>query len=134
MRAQRGKRGRFTPLILAGGGLLALLGAWSLPSREGVMSGLNPAGGTIVAVGLAFLAIWGLRKLSPHLNQTLPAGTSSIKLKAVCPVSQGMALVLVEVEGEKFLLSSSREKLELIARLTSDEGHSSVTQKECSFQ
>ncbi len=134
MRAQSGRRGRFTPLMFAGGGLLALLGAWSLAPREGVLSGLNPAGGTIVAVGLAFLAIWGLRKLSPHLTQTLPSATSSIKLKAVCPVSQGMALVLVEVEGEKFLFSSSRERLELIARLSGDEGQSSSTQKECSLQ
>ncbi len=134
MRTQIVKRGRFTPLMLAAGGLLALLGAWSLPPREGVLHGLNPAGGTIVAVGLAFLAIWGLRKLSPHLNQTLPGATSCIKLRGVCPVNQGMVLVLVEVEGEKFLLSSSRERLELIARLPGDEGRSSSTQKERSVQ
>lgn len=134
MRAQNYRKALLPTTVVLGGSVLAVVAGWGLPSKEESFTGFNPASATLAVLGLAFLIIWGLRKLSPHLQSTLPVATSSIRLRATCPLGQGTSLVLVEVEGEKFLLSSSRDRLELVARLSVEEKKLLQPQKEPSEQ
>lgn len=95
----------------------ALWGAgFALPGN--LSRGLEPLGGILLVMGLAFLVPWTLRSLGSRLPQSPGLQNSLIQVKGAKPVGQGRTLLVVEVEGERFLLCSGRENVELLAKLS----------------
>ncbi len=112
------KRRPLTWILLA-----AVMGAllWAMGSGfpKQVPRALEPLGGILFVTGLAFLVPWALKSIGNRLPQGTGLQGSLIEIKGAKPVGQGRSLLVVEVEGEKFLLCSGRDGLEMLARLPS---------------
>jgi flagellar biogenesis protein FliO len=105
-------------LILSAAGMGAAL--WMIRSRvpAGTSTGLESMGAILLVLGLAFLAPWALRLISNRLHQGAGASDLPIQVRGVRPMGQGRSLLIVEVEGERFLLCSGKERMELVAKLS----------------
>jgi flagellar biogenesis protein FliO len=105
-------------LILSAAGMGAAL--WMIRSSlpAGTSRGLESLGAILFVLGLAFLAPWGLKLISSRLQQGTGASDLPIHVRGVRPMGQGRSLLVVEVEGERFLLCSGKERMELVAKLS----------------
>lgn len=116
--------------ILSLAGLGAVL--WGVGSgfSGSLPKGLEPLGGILFVMGLAFLVPWGIKSMGSRLPQGPGVQGSLIQIRGIKAVGQGRTLLVVDVEGERFLLCSGKENLELLARLSAVEQSSSTQQEE----
>lgn len=92
--------------------------------------GLEPLGGILLVIGLAFLVPWTLKSLGNRLPQNSFLQGSLIEVKGAKPVGQGRTLLVVEVEGERFLLCSGKENVEFLAKLSNAQKEGPMQEEE----
>lgn len=111
-----GRRGIALSLAVLAAGVVA----WglTLPSAGAISQGFQPLAATLLVVGLAFLATWGIGQLSLRVQGGELASPMLIHVRGVRPLGQGKALLVVDVDGERFLLCSGKDRVELLARLS----------------
>lgn len=116
--------------ILSAAAIGAALWAVSSAFPGNLSRGLEPLGGILLVMGLAFLVPWALKSLGNRLPQGSGFQTSLIEVKGAKAVGQGRTLLVVEVEGERFLLCSGKENVELLAKLSNAQHGPSSPQEE----
>lgn len=123
---------RKSPLawILCAAAVGAVLWGAGLGFAGNLSRGLEPLGGVLFVMGLAFVLPWALKSLGNRLPQSSVFQSCLIEVKGVKPVGQGRTLLVVEVEGERFLLCSGKENVEFLAKLSGAEKQSSARQEE----
>lgn len=90
-----------------------------LPRASGIFpQGTQPLSAILLVLGLAFLVTWAVGKLGKRVQGAVGLGCPvPIQVTGVKALGQGKTLLVVEVEGERFLLSSGKDGVELLARL-----------------
>lgn len=112
------RRKRPLAWILSTAAIGAVLWGASSGFQGNLSRGLEPLGGILLVMGLAFLVPWTLKSLGNRLPQSSGLQSCLIEVKGARPVGQGRTLLVVEVEGERFLLCSGKENVELLAKLS----------------
>jgi flagellar biogenesis protein FliO len=116
--------------ILSAAAVGAVLWGAGFSFQGNLSRGLEPLGGILFVMGLAFLLPWALKSLGNRLPQSSGLQGCLIEVKGAKPVGQGRTLLVVEVEGERFLLCSGKENVELLAKLSSVQKQTSTQQEE----
>jgi hypothetical protein len=108
-------------------GALVMVGATVLARSDGpgpIPGGAQAVGALLLVLGVAFVGIHGLKRWSKVAARPAEGASVPIQVLGVRGLGDGRSLVVVDVEGERFLLSSGRDALKLLARISAPGSHS----------
>ena len=108
-------------LVVALGGLAAIGLVLAAEPARPLADPVRVGGALFVVLGVLFLASNLARKFSSRLKGVLPKSSVKIEVAGTKGIGGGRVLLVVEVAGESFLLSSGKEGVAMLARLAPEE-------------
>lgn len=102
---------------LAAGGLLL-----NIDAQKPLGGGLRAVAALVFVLGVLFVGSTLVKKFSSRLGRVVPRSTVDIEVKGTRGIGSGRWLLVVQVAGESFLISSGRDGVELLAKLEPRQG------------
>jgi flagellar biogenesis protein FliO len=103
---------------------LLLAGAWvtlRADASDTASNGLRAAAALLVVLGIAFLGTHGLKSWSQRGHGQARGASVPIHVLGAKGLGDGRSLLVVEVEGDRFLISQGRDAVVLLAQLSASD-------------